>query len=148
MERLSKDEQKRDEWEKKANELNKSMVFVFGCKKNEMRKDLKRMSAYNNEQYPQTIETACHIYKTQYKKRSGKNNKKGNDNSQKNSDEDNNDKKEGLISAHLTMEDKDNDDGEESDDEGDESNDNSSKDGFVGVHLINNATNMLAVNGS
>ena len=49
---------------------------------------------------------------------------------------------------HLTMEDKNSDDGEENDDKGDESNNNSNKDGFVGVHLINNAANMLAVNGS
>lgn len=34
-----------------------------------------------------------------------------------------------------------------SDDNGDESNDDSNKDGFVGVHLINNAADMLVVNG-
>ena len=83
----------KDKWEKKANELDKSMVSVFGCKNNEMCKDLKPMSAYNNEQYPRTIEAAYHIYQTQYKKRSGKNNEKGNDNSQKNGDEDNSDEK-------------------------------------------------------
>ena len=46
------------------------------------------------------------------------------------------------------MEDKSNDDGDENDDNGDESDDNSNKDGFVGVHLINNTGEMLAVNGS
>ena len=45
--RMNKDDQ--DKWEKKANELDKNMVFVFGCKNNEMHKDLKRMGAYNNE---------------------------------------------------------------------------------------------------
>ena len=46
------------------------------------------------------------------------------------------------------MEDNNNDDGEDSNNKGDESDDNSNKDGFVGVHMINNAANMLAVNGS
>ena len=51
-------------WEKKANELDKSMMFVFGCENKEMGKDLKCMSTYNNEQYPRNIKVAYHIYQT------------------------------------------------------------------------------------
>ena len=139
----------RAKWEKKANELDKSMMFIFGCENKEMGKDLKRMSAYNNEQYPRNIKTACHIYHTQYKKTKGKNNEKENNTNQKSSDDDDNDNtdddgngdKDGLISTHLTMENK-------SDDDGDESNDDSNKDRFVRVHLINNVADMLVVNGS
>ena len=46
------------------------------------------------------------------------------------------------------MENKSDDDGDESDNNGDESNDNSNKDGFVRVHSINNAADMLVVDGS
>ena len=46
------------------------------------------------------------------------------------------------------MENKDSDNGEDSDNKGDVSDDNSNTDGFVGVHVINNAANMLARKGS
>ena len=139
------DEDNQEKLEKEANELDKIMVFIFGSKNNRMYNDLKQMSVYNNEKYLQIIEAACNIYQTQYEKRSRNNNQKGNNNSQKDDDEDNGDKKQELISAHLTMENKDSDD---SDNKDDVSNDNSNKDGFVGVHVINNATNMLAIKGS
>ena len=55
--------------EKEANKLVKSMMFVFGCKNNGMHDNLKRMSLYENERYPQTIEAACNIYQNQYEKK-------------------------------------------------------------------------------
>ena len=48
--------------EKEANELDKSMMFVFGCENNGMQDNLKQMSVYNNEKYPQIIKAACNIY--------------------------------------------------------------------------------------
>ena len=49
-------------WEKKANELDKSMIFVLVCRSNKMQKDLKCMSTYNQKQYLQDIKAASHIY--------------------------------------------------------------------------------------
>ena len=61
---LKMDNNEHAKWKKKPNELDKSMMFMFGCKNKEMGKDLKHMSAYNNEQYPCNIKAACHIYQT------------------------------------------------------------------------------------
>ena len=40
------------------------MLFVFGCASEEIKKDLKFMSAYTEEKYPQNIKAACNIYCT------------------------------------------------------------------------------------
>lgn len=54
-----------EKWEKKANELDMSILFVFGCASNKIQKNLKHMSAYAEDRYPQNIKTACNIYSTQ-----------------------------------------------------------------------------------
>ena len=86
--------------EKEANKLNKSMMFVLGCKNNGMRDDLKRMSLYGTKKYPWTVEAACNVYRNQYKKKTRK--QKGNEDNQQDNNED--DEKQELISTHLTNE--------------------------------------------
>ena len=44
---MDKDDQ--EKLEKEANELDKSMMFIFGCKNNKMLDNLKQMSIYNDE---------------------------------------------------------------------------------------------------
>ena len=61
---LAMNKEQRIKWENKANKLGKRMMFVFGCRNKEVQKNLKRMSADNQEQYLQNIEIACHIYQT------------------------------------------------------------------------------------
>ena len=138
--------------EKEANELDKSMMFILGCKNNGMRNDLKCMSLYGTKKYPRTVESACNVYHNQYKKKTRK--QKGNEDDQEDNNEDDENKElisthladeqeedKELISIHLTDEQKD-DNVENNTNDGD---DEKSKTGFVGIHVVKNAADVLAV---
>ena len=62
--------------------------------------DLKRMSAFSEDEYPWDIKAACNIYYTQYSKiTKSKNSNEGS--TKQGKDEDDEEKKDGFVTAHI-----------------------------------------------
>ena len=95
------DEDRKQE-EKKSQALNESILFIFGCISDSIQADLKWISAYSWEKYPRDIKAACNIYRTQYSKTT-KSNNSNEYNTKQDKDEDDDKKKDGFVTAHISM---------------------------------------------
>ena len=52
------------DWEKRANDLDMSILFIHGCNSDDMWNNLECMNAFSQDKYPQNIELACKIFHT------------------------------------------------------------------------------------
>ena len=56
---MTAEEQKAED--KKLQELDMAMLYILECNSDSMQSDLKKMSSYTQEKYPQDIEAACNL---------------------------------------------------------------------------------------
>lgn len=50
-----------DALDKKAADVDEAMLFIVGCNRNKIFKDLEHQTALECEQYPCDIESACNL---------------------------------------------------------------------------------------